>query len=130
MIRYTGNAIRCLLKDPFDGDPDVSGRHGMEQVQVTSIVVCGMLAMVLSLTDAKADEYVSYAFGKAYKVRVSGEMIQRAPQWLEKDDNPPVSPRKALRIAEGLANKLIGDRAGYRREPQRDGLCLKPTEGG
>jgi hypothetical protein len=72
--------------------------------------------------------YYSYAFGKKYTSRITEEMLRKAPQWLEKSDNPPLSPRKALQSADALSNKLIGKKADYRR--YLEGVCLKPMGDG
>jgi hypothetical protein len=41
-----------------------------------------------------------------------------------------LSPRKAIQSAERLAGRLIGERKDYRRQFERNGICLKPIEGG
>lgn len=103
--------------------------------RIVIAVACMALGTLNSPFGASADEYavyplnnvyVSYAFGKEYNVRVTKEMVDRAPQWLEKSENPPLSARKALQAANRLADGLLGKRPGFQRY-LGDGICLKPA---
>jgi hypothetical protein len=89
----------------------------------------GMLAVFVMPSCCNAREYVTEAFGKKVTVKVTEKMVRQAPAWPDNSDSPPIPPRQALRVAEKLADRLVGNTQGYERKLD-DGVCLLPTDGG
>lgn len=56
----------------------------------------------------------SYAFGKRYRVEVTRDALAKAPQWPADADNPPVSARKAIKLADVLRQKLVKDTKDFK----------------
>lgn len=57
------------------------------------------------------------AFGKTFVSGVSAEMIFFTPTWDEADENPPVSARAALRLAENMRDSFAEAPDGYTWTP-------------
>ena len=51
----------------------------------------------------------SYAFKKQYVSTVTWEQISAAPAWKQDEENPPVSARKAIRLATKVKDSLVKD---------------------
>jgi len=49
----------------------------------------------------------SYAFGKVYNFKVTDELVRNSPDWAEESENPPLSARKAIALADKLATKTV-----------------------
>ena len=60
------------------------------------------------------ESYSSYAFGKEYRTEITEGDIKKCPRWCENADNPPLSIRKAMRIANGRREKLVHDTELYK----------------
>jgi hypothetical protein len=78
-----------------------------------------VLAVVLALlllcpSVFGGEEYVSYAFGKRYRIEITDEMLAKSPTWNDEVDNPPVSPGKAIRLANALKSRLVKDSKHYK----------------
>jgi len=90
-------------------------------------LIIATLVMLLAVC-ATANEFYSYAFEKQYVCQITKEMIEKTPPWLDKFDSPPLPPRKALAIAEKMADELVGTKEGFKRELVC--ICLRPIEDG
>ena len=67
--------------------------------------------------------FYSYAEGKKFAVTVPEEAVKKAPAWKDDSDDPPLSARKALKAADAVKDRLLGDtKEGYKL----DGLTLEP----
>lgn len=55
----------------------------------------------------------SEAFGKRYISTVTWKEINAAPKWGPDDDNPPVSARKAIKLATKVKDSLVKDDRHY-----------------
>jgi len=53
--------------------------------------------------------FSSYADGKQFSVDVWPEDVTKAPQWKADDENPPLSARKALKLANAVREQLVQD---------------------
>jgi len=126
MTQSVANTIWRIFSDLFPLVPD--GSECCNAKMTINVFTFGMLIMLLSTSGIKADEFVNSAFGKEYKTLVTKEMIKHAPQWEKEAETPPVSPRKAIRVAERLTKKLIGERPGFQR--RLESISLKPMEDG
>jgi hypothetical protein len=65
--------------------------------------------MLLAASARGADSYYSYAFGKQYCFEITREMLAKSPSWTEQSDNPPLSARKAIRLADALRDRFVKD---------------------
>lgn len=77
---------------------------------VVGVAGCAALA---ALACAAATTYVSRAVGKRYETVISDAAVQRTPAWEDATDNPPVSARKAIVLADGVRKTLVDDWDGY-----------------
>jgi hypothetical protein len=77
---------------------------------VTSPLMIALLALTqaqISETDDGFD-MTSFAFGTVYKSHLERDAILRSPAWdQEKSDRPPVSPKKAIRLAEKVRKAVV-----------------------
>jgi len=53
--------------------------------------------------------YGSTVAGKQYLVTVTQRALEKAPVWKDDAENPPLSARKAIRLADQLKSKLADD---------------------
>ncbi|HEV8003995.1 MAG TPA: hypothetical protein VGP63_29285 [Planctomycetaceae bacterium] len=76
-----------------------------------------------------ADEFFhGHHFGKSYNVAVTCEVLKKAPVWDEsRAENPPISARKALKVATDFRKTLIPDSPKWRWELKF--LALHKTDG-
>jgi hypothetical protein len=72
-----------------------------------------LIALLSPLVHA-SPTFVSYAFGKQYAVTISREALENSPAWKDDVDNPPLSARKAIKLAEELKNALVKDSKEYK----------------
>jgi len=56
----------------------------------------------------------SYAFSKQYVVTISDDALQKSPAWAEEAENPPVSARKAIKLADGMKDSLVKDSKDFK----------------
>jgi|GEM_PF-3944002 hypothetical protein len=76
-------------------------------------------------------ERVSRAFGKRYTTLIPVDELARTPRWKIDEENPPVSARKAITLADALREKIVEDaeRIKWKLESASivffgdDGLC-------
>lgn len=75
--------------------------------------------VLLTLLPCRADEnsehssFNSYAFGKRYKTTVTRKALVASPVWRDDADNPPLSARKAIKLADALRATLVKDTEDY-----------------
>lgn len=65
------------------------------------------------------------AFEKKYELKVSEQAIAKS-KWDDDAENPPISAKKALQLAEKTKNLLAEDRAGFKWK--LGGLTLSPSD--
>lgn len=70
------------------------------------MIAYGLVACAAS--NASAQIY-SYAFGTKYEVTISRNALEKSPAWEHSADNPPVSPRKAIDLANAIKDSLVKD---------------------
>lgn len=64
---------------------------------------------LLAFTNAAQGAFYLFhndAYGKHVRITVSDDMLKRTPKWDKKSDNPPLSARKAMRLAEKVKLQL------------------------
>ena len=74
--------------------------------------ICTTALVLLSLPCAEPEWRVklnSYGFGKRYSVTITEQALKNAPAWKEDVENPPVSARRALKLAAEMKDKLVSD---------------------
>ena len=90
-----------------------------------TVLVLGMVLTVISKGFSAEDadsgtgsEYYSYAFGKVYTSIVADDALAKTPTWVDTAENPPVSLRKAISLADAKRDRLVHDtdRCQWRRE--------------
>ena len=69
--------------------------------------------------------FSSYADGKQFEVIVDNVKVAKAPQWKADEENPPLSPRRASKLANAVREKLVKD--DDRWKWQLDCITLVPA---
>lgn len=75
-------------------------------------VALAVFAAVCVETDLAAQvlvSYVSYNNGKALESVITADAIDRTPAWDESTADPPLSARSAMKLADGMKDKLVHD---------------------
>jgi hypothetical protein len=73
--------------------------------------------------------YISYPVGgKDYETTVTQEMLKQAPQWPPESEHPPLSPRRALKLAEEYARENFKPHKDWVRE--LEAISLTPYADG
>lgn len=68
------------------------------------------VAVVFCITPVRADMTLySYAFSKQYSVSITREALEKSPTWKDDVENPPLSARKAIALANELKDSLVKD---------------------
>ncbi len=66
---------------------------------------------------------MAYAEGKRFEFSIRLAELRRAPKWSEEDENPPLSIRRAEKIAKGKLKALLVDPENW----TRDDIVLKQS---
>jgi hypothetical protein len=72
----------------------------------------------------------SYAFSKQYTVTITDEALKQAPSWKDDAENPPLSARKAIKLADDTKDSLVKDSKDYKWVLRSASLELVPDSGG
>jgi hypothetical protein len=67
--------------------------------------------------------YYSYAISANYTVTVTHEALANSPSWKKDEENPPLSARKAIKLANEMKDSLVKDSENYKWK--LDGATLK-----
>jgi hypothetical protein len=59
-------------------------------------------------------DFSSYADGKRFRIVISSAQIAKAPEWKANEENPPLSARKATKLANALKERLVKDDDNYK----------------
>src|SRR5262245_18407558 len=51
--------------------------------------------------------FPSKAFGVSYETTIPDAVLEKTPEWKEESENPPVSARKALTLAEKKMKQMV-----------------------
>ena len=85
----------------------------MSKALLTSVVVALVGAMAWTvLADQGFDSY-DYQTNRHFMVWAEDGALRRAPPWKPEAENPPLSPRKAMRLADVKKRQLVKDRADF-----------------
>lgn len=92
----------------------------MRMLALTTAVAVGTAACCshgLALANERVwQDSAGRAFGKEYVVSIPMRQFKRSPKWRPKDDNPPLSARRAMEIAECQLSKHVAVPEDYRTE--------------
>ena len=84
-----------------------------------------LVALTPCWCSGQTHSYYSYADGKQFRVDFRREDVAKAPQWKADAENPPLSPRKAIKLANAVREKLVKDNDDWKW--QLDSITLVPT---
>ncbi len=59
-------------------------------------------------------EYASYAFGRVYWSTIADDALAKTPRWKSSEENPPVSARKAIQLADARREQLVKDTKDFK----------------
>src|SRR5215831_9173212 len=91
---------------------------------IFTIVLVLTLAVQAPVNTGAAGMFSSYIDGKRWDFVVTHQDIENSPRWLDTDDNPPLSPRAAIRSARLLLSQLMKDGNQWRL----DSVQLRPID--
>jgi hypothetical protein len=82
-----------------------------------------LIAVLFVATCVRAELIVSYSLssydssaGKRFDFEVTREQLLRAPPWAADQDSPPLSPRRAERLAATKLHELVSNRNAWERK--------------
>ena len=76
---------------------------------------------------AHAQSIYGTSFGNqqaTYRVEITGNDLASTPDWLPSNDNPPLSPRKAMEVARTTVIQLMPETTRW----ELNGITLHPTD--
>jgi hypothetical protein len=95
------------LHDPTILRIDTFATHGGREM----FLLLFMASLQVSSGDAigrgAIGQWSSYVLGQRWDFTVQRADLERTPPWLESDENPPLSPRRAIASASTLLGRLI-----------------------
>lgn len=106
--KMNGGQVRRNQNPDTVGEPPSSRGIKMRIIWALSILLVSG-----RVSDAGPIHY-SYAFGKMYASELPKEALERTPKWPEDAENPPLSARKAIKVADELRLKLVHDTEEYK----------------
>ncbi len=78
-------------------------------------LVAAAVTMALLIAPSRADTTLSsYAFSKRYDVTISGDALEKSPAWKDDAENPPLSARKAIKLANEMKDSLVKDSKDFK----------------
>lgn len=87
----------------------------MSIVQATAFIAFALLGQADS-DEAEVAQLFGQAFGKKYIVTVTDAAIQNTPDWDDDAENPPVSAKKAMKLATVMKDSLVKDSDKFKWE--------------
>ena len=66
------------------------------------VICCAVVAPVVCYAD---ECFVSYAVGKKFETTISTADLRKSPSWEADAENPPLSARKAIALADATAKR-------------------------
>jgi hypothetical protein len=79
-----------------------------EQVMLRVVLIS--VVLLLACCDSNRGSelgFPSKAFGVAYVSSIPSDVLEKTPAWSDKDENPPLSARKALGMTEEVVKRMI-----------------------
>ena len=81
---------------------------------IASSLTIALAAMTQADHAPEGDKQVSHAFGKTYTSRADPDVLSRSPWWDETEESPPVSPRRALKLADKMLRSIAKAPDGWK----------------
>jgi hypothetical protein len=73
------------------------------------------VAVVFLASAARAEITLwSYAFAKKYTVTIIDEALKKSPAWENDAENPPLSAKKAIKLANEIKDSLVKDSKDFK----------------
>jgi hypothetical protein len=89
-------------------------------------VLLGSLCLVTGLLFAQAETIFTVEYrGKKYEFHITDADLQKTPDWAPSQENPPLSPRRAMDIASKYLATLLPNGKDWRL----DRVSLRPIGG-
>jgi hypothetical protein len=85
----------------------------MRRTALAVILLVSLPEVIEAEARAGDEEMAGYAFGKSYTISVTREALRRAPAWDESAENPPLSARRALKLATECQRALVAAPADW-----------------
>jgi hypothetical protein len=84
-----------------------------------SRALAAAIVMVSSAASADAQTYYSYASyshvpSKQYVVTIPVAALEKSPAWTDDAENPPVSARKAIKLANEMKDRVVRNSNEYK----------------
>lgn len=89
----------------------------------SSLTVAAMAVMHVGVSDGSYS-HSSIAFGKTYKSHVAKEVADKTPRWSNREENPPVSPREALKLADKMLRSIAKAPKGWKWQAMHLNMLL------
>ncbi len=97
--------------------------------RLVTILIAVVVVSWLATNLGQADYHLtSIAVGKQYVVTITQRALDESPGWDDKAENPPLSAKKALKLATDMKNSLVKD--SDKLKWQLESLSLKPLPDG
>lgn len=97
---------------------------------MNSELIAAFLVIVFCVTGAFGEHrYASYAFGKKYVSTITNDALENSPKWEQTDENPPVSVRAAIKLADAKRAELVKDRENYKWRRKHAKLIFEDDDG-
>jgi hypothetical protein len=92
------------------------------------LIVVAVVAVFVAMPVRADTTYSSYAFSKQYIVSISRAALEKAPSWKDDADNPPLSAKKAIKLANEMKDSLVKDTEDFKWK--LESAALKPAGDG
>ncbi len=87
----------------------------MDHTSNRSIIMLVACSAILNPIVCRGETTIfDHAFGTKYATHLSADVISKTPIWSEDAENPPVSARAAIKLADAARVKLVKDQTGFR----------------
>jgi hypothetical protein len=93
-----------------------------------SRLIVPLFVLTLAPSWCSGQDFSSYADGRRFRIVISSAQIKKAPEWRADEENPPLSARKAIKLANALKERLVKDDDDYKWV--LESVRLTPTEEG
>lgn len=82
--------------------------------RIVCMAFCLGTIFVSSWASAGTRGHYSYVHGKRYASTIPDDRLSKTPEWKDSDENPPLSARKAITLADKKRNELVKDSAKFK----------------
>jgi hypothetical protein len=86
----------------------------LEEPDVTPNLFATLAGVLLASAMSFDITYSSYAIPNNYTVTISSDALAKSPSWKDNEENPPLSARKAIKLANAVKKSLVKDWDDYK----------------